>query len=270
MPQRPIHEYWKDRIFHHAAQGEGLGATHRLLVGESANLEPHLRVEYGPAPSVRSIARIRLSDWDPKSKEEKDLYREFYYPEAMEHSQLPWEASAACLELLGRVFIGAATGLGEKRPTIRLARAFWRITLAAPDLSARKRVRFARMWSAWEALGSNSNQQDRRNLESYLAYGPWRSEAAAAAAEKAHNAGEFDINVGLSIGPGDYDDDNLLEVLTESTGVPGLAEATLDSMNRQEEEKAEAMRLHGEGVRIEEIAERLDLRLSRVARWIGE
>ena len=137
-------------------------------------------------------------------------------------------ASSACLELLGQVFSGAATGLGEQRPTVRLAKAFWRITLAAPDLDVNKRVRFARMWSASDLMGRYPIKRDLRNLEGYLAYAPWRSEEAQAAAEKAHNAGEFDINVGFSIGPGEYDDAQMLEVFTEGTGSPVLARAALD------------------------------------------
>ena len=197
MPQPPIHQFWKDRVKHHLGKGQkpplGPAVIQRILIEESAKLDSNLRAEYGSAPSVRSIARIRESEWVPLPEEEKVQYRYFYYPESMERGELPWEASAACLELLGSIFISAATGLGDRRPTIRLALAFWRITLAAPDLNVNKRLRYARMWSGWQALGSTANQQDLRPLEARLAYGPWRSKEAEDAFMKAGNMGDFDF-----------------------------------------------------------------------------
>ena len=134
---------------------------------------------------------------------------------------MPWEASAACLELLGNTL--------DSRPTIRMALAFWRITAAAPDLNVRKREKLARVWSGWEALGDLAVPQDLRNLESYLAYAPWRAKEAHAADVDAHEAGEFDMRVLLTIDPNEIDKSTLVDAYTEKLGSPGAAQEMMDS-----------------------------------------
>lgn len=219
MPRQPIHAYWKERIKHHLGKGQrpqpGPTAIERVLIEESREFDSKLLRRIGPVPSNRSIARILKEEWVPLPEEEKLQYREFYYPESMERGDLPWEASAACLELLGYRL--------DSRPTIRMAMAFWRITLAAPDLNAWKREMLARVWSGVQALGEYAVLQDLRNLESYLAYAPWKSEEANAAAVLAHEAGEFDMRVPLTIDAGKVNESTLLEVYAEKLG--SLAEA---------------------------------------------
>ena len=223
MPQPPIHLYWKDRIKHHLGKGQRpLPATaiRHILKEEYAALDFDLQEEYRPAPSVRSIGRIRENEWVPLSVEEKVQYREFYFPESMERGELPWEASAACLELLGSDV--------ELRPTVRLAQAFWRITLAAPDLDASTRQELARKWSVWQSLGSHAVPQELRNLELFLAIGPWKSEEAHAVAVQADEAGLFDMRVGLTIRASDIDESTLMEAYTEKFRSAGEAKDMID------------------------------------------
>jgi hypothetical protein len=104
-----------------------------------------------------------------------------------------------------------------------MALAFWRITAAAPDLNVSKREKLARVWSGWEALGDHAVPQDLRNLESYLAYAPWRSEEANAAAVRAHEEGEFDMGIPLTIDVGKIGESTLIEAYIEKLGSPGLA-----------------------------------------------
>jgi len=225
MPAK-VDEIWGERV--NSIKGAhpkwGAGRTYQEL---KLRAEAHRRNDY---PSERWVGQYLRDIWAVMDEEKQHQYSLLYWPESLERDELPWEASAACLELLGRVFAGGT--LGEKRPTIRLARAFWRVTLAAPDLDAHKRVRFARFWSAWQSLGGHGVPQDLRNLERYLSFAPWRSEEAAAAAEKAHNGGEFDIDVPLTIPAGEYGDDVLLETYEEEMRWPQNPKSNQSSESR--------------------------------------
>jgi len=135
------------------------------------------------------------------TEEEQRQYQYFRWPESMVMGLLPWEASSAALELLEVRksdpyvrFIDATTekppessGTGWGRPSVRLARAFWHITQAAPDLPALPEISefppymlisgrydIAVVLAEWEA-GVDAPQRPRDAMEKYLAYAPWRS-----------------------------------------------------------------------------------------------
>ena len=95
---------------------------------------------------------------------------------------LPWEASQPCLELL-RSYRDNEVGM----PTIRLARWFWRITLAAPDWELSQRIRAAQMLSQWE-MDAGRSETPLRSIEGYLTYRPWQSIQNRDAYEKAVSA----------------------------------------------------------------------------------
>ena len=107
MPQRPIEEYWKNKVKEHLTASEGAWGNrkiYRLLEAEgehlSNNQDPkyvYLATRY---PSERSIARIR-AEWILESPTKRASYGLFYWPASMESLALPWEASSAALELLG-------------------------------------------------------------------------------------------------------------------------------------------------------------------------
>jgi hypothetical protein len=112
-------------------------------------------------------------------------YRDFYWPESMERGDLPWDASAAALELLGFVVDGETP---RGRPSARLAKQFWRVTLAAPDATADKRLQIAALLSMWTANGQR-HRNEVRGIEWYLAFAPWRS---------ARNREQYDSILGKS------------------------------------------------------------------------
>lgn len=95
-----------------------------------------------------------------------------YWPESMECGDLPWEASEVALELLA-----ALRGAG--RPSIGLAKWFWRVKVAAPGCSFDDRYRCAAWLSAWERIGGRPIE-GVRGIEWYLAFAPWRSEEGSA------------------------------------------------------------------------------------------
>ncbi len=100
--------------------------------------------------------------------------------------------------------------------------------MAAPDLDASTRQELARKWSVWQSLGSHAVQQELRNLELFLAIGPWKSEEAHAVAVQADEAGLFDMRVGLTIRASDIDESTLMEAYTERFRSAGEAKDMID------------------------------------------
>lgn len=83
---------------------------------------------FGDPPKERWVGKyLKGLNEDSKWPQEEREYREFYWPESMEQDALPWEASAAALELSRYFHLG-----NRGRPSIRLVKWFWRVTLAAP------------------------------------------------------------------------------------------------------------------------------------------
>jgi len=110
-------------------------------------------------PSESTVGRIQRK-FRQKPDEERRLCRWFYWPESCERGDLPWEASEAALELLRFWQRGSPT----TRPSVRLARWFWRITQAAPNASDFERRHYAGWLAAAEAVGADV----RRGVERWL------------------------------------------------------------------------------------------------------
>lgn len=139
------------------------------------------------------------------TEEEQGQYQFFRWPESMEMGLLPWEASSAALELMevhrsvdpekrlqeksGRPLESRYTGW--RRPSVRLARWFWHLTQAAPDLPVVSeesefppymrlsgQYEIAVVLAKWEA-GADAPQWLRDAIEWYLVSAPWRSPGRA-------------------------------------------------------------------------------------------
>jgi hypothetical protein len=119
-------------------------------------------------PSQRTIGRIK-ERWRDLPSQRQLLYRQFHWPESMGSDQLPWEASAAVLELLSWL---RETSDAEawQRPDTGLVTWYWRATLAAPNAPTNIRVQAARHLLAWEILGERSRLDA---LEWFLAFKGW-------------------------------------------------------------------------------------------------
>ena len=183
MPQRPIPDYWKERVFSEVAllEQEGQRVSDKAIERRLKNHANDLWNGSGPedrelartVPSARSIGRIRKNEWEPKADSEKAQYRYFYWPESMERGDLPWELSEAALALLGYVLHSKIRGIFG-RPSVRLVRWFWRVSVAAPDLPIASRLVRAYDFTEWELVGGRP-REFVRGIEGELALAPWRS-----------------------------------------------------------------------------------------------
>jgi len=158
-------EFWEQRVRALTASSERIGPGRLLRLLQDESKQTH---RLG-VPSLRTIGRIQQKFRLLDARAQMD-YRVLTWPEACQLGGLPWEASAAVLELLG--FLHRA---GSGRPLMRVGRWFWHVTLAAPDLPVRDRFAAARQLSAWEVI---PHEENVRPVEWHLAYAPWRSQDA--------------------------------------------------------------------------------------------
>ena len=187
MPQRPTPEYWRQRVKTVLSEHDGdisVRQIYRRIQAMAHELsrsnDPNRAAAARTYPSERTISRIREKEWSVLSESERSEYRACYWPESMERGDLPWEASAATLELI----LALEGEASEGRPSIRLARRFWQVALAAPDARLDDRLRAARLLAAWESLQTRPSDQ-LRGIEWYLAFAPWRSDHHSDSYEKA-------------------------------------------------------------------------------------
>ena len=163
-------------------------------------------------------------------EEERTQYRHFYWPESMERGDLPWEASGAALELLGHLQWKVPLG----RPTVRLFKWFWRVTLAANGTRIQTRYQAAVLLSRWERLGDRP-PDDVRGIEWYFAFAPWRSrehEHKYRAAREQTDTGKYSElslepvppfpEVVFTV-PGSTDWDTFYEAVEDAYGLQGVA-----------------------------------------------
>jgi hypothetical protein len=155
LPRPRTDRYWLEKIASYAINDERLGPARveRLLQGDGARDGRRDRV-----PSRTSIAREM-----PKARsltgQVRDAYLFAHWPEICDSDVLPWEASNAVLELIG--YLGS-----NGPPTIDVARCYWRVTLARPDLPVAERLKAARALAAWKLV---PHPQNARPLEQFLA-----------------------------------------------------------------------------------------------------
>jgi hypothetical protein len=157
--RRGVDQLWVTWAFHQFANNP------KLTYGRLADLavEEAARLGRDDAPSERTLRRLRRR-WEALQELERAQYGYVYWPESFEAGLLPWEASKAVLELLV-----AHWDMGWARPTVRMAKWYWRITSILPNTNAGWRVMMARILAAIEA--SSQRQEDAwRQVERYLAY----------------------------------------------------------------------------------------------------
>ena len=159
MPRPRTSDYWRHRVF-------GLLAQPRTQTA----IQAHFDSEGAPdRPSYGTIKRL-AAEWRVLPDKEKELYRTFFWPQAMVQEALPWEATPYALELLREFY--DSTGL---RPQIRVVRWFYRVSLAAPEMHHTGRLVWAAVLAVIEARQDLNVVTRTAGLEWMLAYAPWRA-----------------------------------------------------------------------------------------------
>ena len=135
-----VDSHWKERIKMIKCYNETYGAVKILDVLRSWERDVGLEYE---GPSEATIGRVLKNEWSKMEPEEKNNYREVYWPESMEAEYLPWYMSRSALELLKLsrsepVDYNDASGGKEtnrgywKRPSVNDVKWFWRVTESLP------------------------------------------------------------------------------------------------------------------------------------------
>lgn len=99
-------------------------------------------------PSERTIERIRKEWRNDMTEAQRREYRPVCWPESFGIDDLPWEAGVAVLELIRHV-----DTVGERRPAVRVAKWFWRVTQAIPGTPLLERLSVALALASNEAMG---------------------------------------------------------------------------------------------------------------------
>jgi len=123
MPAK-VDEYWEGRVKSIKGKHEnwGAGRTFQELKQEA---EKSGRQDY---PSERWVGKYLREGWDELTEKQQQQYALLSWPRSMEDGALPWEASAAALELLAYL-----NDLHSPRPNHQEALWFWRVTQAVPN-----------------------------------------------------------------------------------------------------------------------------------------
>lgn len=160
MPRQRISHDWIARVYAATAQDPKMpaDALADLLAAQARN---EGRDDF---PSARTVAR-RQAEFRNLTAVEQEDYRLYFFPETHERAShdLPWESAAACLDLTEHL----AERFG-RRPTVRLAKWFWRVTMARPGLVTENRYFAARWLAIWEIFEPEHGTLDRRRLERLL------------------------------------------------------------------------------------------------------
>lgn len=194
MPQRPIPQFWKDRVIAHLSRAEQRGerasdaVIEHELIGEAGRMkesgDQDERELSRLVPSRRSIQRIRLDEYPGVGKEKKRDYRVTRWPQALVQGDLPWESGPVVLELLRE--LDSITKIGWL-PSINVSKWFWRVSQSAPDLPVSDRLKITSMLlasdSMWDAV------------QYFLAYHPWRSNKDEEAYKAATSRKEHSIPI---------------------------------------------------------------------------
>ena len=135
-----IESYWKERIKVIKCNNETYGAVRILEILRST--EHELGLEYG-GPSEATIGRLLKNEWAKLPQDQKDNYRDVYWPESMESGHLPWYMSGSALELLKLSRSEWISGRPERRrnesdemvwqrPSVNDVKWFWRVSESLP------------------------------------------------------------------------------------------------------------------------------------------
>lgn len=163
MARRPIDEYWRQRVCLLTENEPGLSAR-----AMAKRLEKEAEAKKrDDSPSERWVRKEQVA-FRSRQLEERIPYRQFTWPESMGAPDLPWEASAAALELLREHH-----KRNFPRPVLALVQWFWRVTMAVPALSFGRRFELATFLHGCEVGGAAVSPVSWRRVEARIASDEW-------------------------------------------------------------------------------------------------
>ena len=136
MPRPRIDRYWQERIRELTEQNpEWSSAKIAQRLEEEAN-----QLGRNDWPSEKAC-RNYMAIHRQAGEHERRQYRLTYWPVSFGTPELPWEAAPAVLEAVRMT-------CEDGRPTVRTAKWYWRLSLAAPDMEPKDRLNMARQMAA--------------------------------------------------------------------------------------------------------------------------
>lgn len=157
MP-RKVSDYWRREAFALLDEGDTPAQVEAKL-GTRGDAPK----DVGPPPAERTIR-----GWKPTDEEQR-LDRFVRWPESMGTSDLPWEASRSILRLL-RIYLTD----GDRRPTVRAARWYWRLNQAGGDMNVN--VVMAGVLAMHEQTSGAIPERVLRELEGVSAFRAWEED----------------------------------------------------------------------------------------------
>lgn len=189
MPRPPIDEHWQRRVreIHEAYPKLSSRRIYTRLEEEGQQLQ---RDDWPSEKSIRNILAAHRN----ASEQERRQYRQAWWPESFGTPELPWESSRAVLG-----FVRFCDERQIPHPTVRQAKWYWRLHLAAPGMPMLEAAELAGALSGVESARNLGSEATSPNLTHYLAYAPWQGaqdqEAWQSAAERLglHSLGHVSI-----------------------------------------------------------------------------
>ncbi len=164
--------YFIERIRTMAAANIGPVDIHHALEREAAasggTSSPSLRVVQRERQRFFSLSRIQVDEYNPVT-----------WPSTMESGLLPWEAGPSVMEL-----ISAYHSEGRGRPSVRVARWYWRVRglwgdAPADSIDLQSCRIISRALATIEVSMGEAAQNERTALELAIVFKPWQSSSQA-------------------------------------------------------------------------------------------
>ena len=183
--------YWQSQVFMLFANDpkEERGDT-EVFAKQLQEMTDVPEPERGASPSARTIREMRVR-YRELSDAGRAAYRLVDWPDSFGLGLLPWEAQQATLELA----LQMRNRPHPRRPTVREALWYWRLTLGAGSASKEHRFEFACALAFMESTGRTGTGM-HRYIEEWLTYRPWEKSEEHHKAWARMHAGDPDFPTG--------------------------------------------------------------------------
>lgn len=209
MPMPRIDEHWRE-----ALKGYFANFPENSPETISREMEQKAARDGGrtDVPAASTIRRFR------NECRQADLsgYRDVYWPDSFERGDLPWEAAAAVLALYRQ-----RQSTYGFRPTVRLARWYWRIVQSAPDIREFQAEQLAAKLVHCEVLRGEIIEDTARWVEAYILFRAWTAEGEAVLTEEMAAGRVPNFGLGISMDSNTSDDpEQVAQALSAGLSIP--------------------------------------------------